>query len=177
MESSNDKIILIDADIVSHFVIAQEWEMLDNIFPHKLFALEQVKKELDNFRRHRPEIDTIFMRGIVKEMPFPQENEEIKKEYLWIKKMRFRGDGESACMAVARYNKNILASSNLKDIGEYCKMHSIIYITTMDFLCRALQEDIFDEARCDEFIRKVLERGNKLPVKKMKEHTCRSIDL
>jgi hypothetical protein len=35
----------------------------------------------------------------------------------------FKGDGEAACMAIVRFSKDILASSNLKDIANYCKMH------------------------------------------------------
>jgi hypothetical protein len=91
--------------------------------------------------------------------------------------MQFKGDGESACLAVARYNKNILASSNLKDIKNYCAMHKIDYLTTMDFLCAALNTGIFNEARCDAFLQKVIAEGGKLPVKKMKDYVCRAINF
>lgn len=33
--------------------------------------------------------------------------------------------------------KGFLASSDLKDIAQYCKTHSIEYLTTIDFLCEA----------------------------------------
>jgi hypothetical protein len=107
-------------------------------------------------------------------MPFPEDNMEIKKEYAFLKKS-LKGDGESACMAVARYTDNIIASSNLKDIAEYCKMHHVDYLTTMDCLCKALKRGIFSLKRCDEFIFKVLKAGSKLPVKRMQDFKCRDL--
>jgi hypothetical protein len=92
--------------------------------------LDKVHAELQNWRNAQ--------KKAIRLIPFPEESEEIKREYFWIKKMLFKGDGESACMAVARYNKNILGSSNLRDIKNYCTTHKIDYLTTMDFLCAAL---------------------------------------
>lgn len=91
--------------------------------------------------------------------------------------MQFKGDGESACLAVVRYNKTILASSNLRDIKNYCITHKIDYLTTMDFLCAALTGGIFDESKCNHFLQKVLAAGGKLPVKNRKEYTCREINF
>lgn len=101
----------------------------------------------------------------------------IKKEYLHIKKLMFKGDGEAACLAVVRYSDNILASSNLKDIASYCKMHQITYLTTMDFLCRAVQDKLLTEKDCDAFIQKVLQAGSRLPVKRWGEYECREVAL
>lgn len=80
------------------------------------------------------------------------------------KKLVFKGDAESACLAVVRNTNDILASSKLRDIASYCKMHSIDYPTTMDFLCEALKKGILSEVECDAFIAKVKAAGSKLPV-------------
>ena len=89
----------------------------------------------------------------------------------------FKGDGESACLAVARYNNHILASSNLKDIKTYCDFHNIEYLTTMDFLCEAVSKGIFDNQRCNDFIEMVINAGSKLPVLKMQDWECRKLNL
>ena len=119
----------------------------------------------------------LLKKKLIKLIDFPEDNKVIKKEYFWIKKMQFKGDGESACLAVARYNKNILASSNLGDIKSYCITHKIDYLTTMDFLCAALATDIFTASRCDAFLTTVVNAGGKLPAKRMKEYECRRIDF
>lgn len=168
----SEKIILIDADVVSHFITGGAIIQLPSIFPYKIKVLDKVYAELSRFPKKKTEIDNLINFKLLEILPFPEENEIIKREYLYIKKIMFKGDGESACLAVVRNTKDILASSNLKDIASYCKMHSIEYLTTMDFLCEAKKEGILSEADCDSFIAKVKAAGSKLPVNKMAEYTC-----
>lgn len=179
MENTN-RIILADADVISHFITAQEEKSIHLIFPNNpIHLLDKVHAELQNWKSKNVGfvISDLIKEKRVRLMDFPESNAEITKEYFWIKKMLFKGDGESACLAVVRYTKNILASSNLKDIGKYCSMHKMDYLTTMDFLCRALQTGLFDEARCNNFINKVLSARGILPAKNMQEYTCRITDF
>ena len=179
MESFKRK-ILIDADVVSHFVTGGEANVINKIFPENLiYILDKVHAELQQWRypRVRSEISLLMSKKIIRLMDFPEDNAAIVKEYAWIKSMLFKGDGESACLAVARHNKDILASSNLKDIKSYCSMHKVDYLTTMDFLCEALRTKFFDEKRCNDFITRVIYSGSKLPVKDMAAYNCRSIDF
>lgn len=171
------RVILIDADVVSHFINGGQILLLPNIFKHKLHLLDKVNDELQKFPKRKQEVDNLINFGLLKLMAFPEDNLEIKKEYMHIRKLMFKGDGEAACMAVVRYSKDILASSNLKDIGNYCSLHSIDYLTTMDFLCEALRTDKLSEAECDEFIKKVKSAGSKLPVNRMAEFQCRILDF
>ncbi len=176
----NNRIILADADVISHFITADEASSVHLIFPdNPIHILDKVHAELQNWKNKKVGfiVSELLSKRHIRLIDFPDDNEEIKKEYFWIKKMQFKGDGESACLAVARYYKNILASSNLKDIKNYCTMHKIDYLTTMDFLCHALNTGVFDEARCDAFLQKVITAGGKLPVKKMKDYSCRTIDF
>lgn len=177
MEKIN-RIILVDADVVSHFITAGEAESIHLIFPNNpIHLLDKVHAELQRWKNANIGFvvsDLLKKRRIVL-INFPEDNEEIKKEYFWIKKMQFKGDGESACLAVARYSKNILASSNLKDIKNYCITHKMDYLTTMDFLCAALATGVFTRERCDAFLTTVINAGGKLPLKSMEQYTCREI--
>jgi len=178
MEKIN-RTILVDADLVSHFITAGEAESIHLIFPNNpIHILDKVHAELQNWKSANVGfvISDLLKKKRIRLMDFPEDNEEIKKEYFWIKGMQFKGDGESACLAVARYNKNILASNNLRDTKNYCAMHKIDYLTTMDFLCAALATGVFDEARCDAFLQKVIAAGGKLPVKKMSDYNVRIIN-
>lgn len=175
-----NRIILLDADVVSHFITAGEARNIHLIFPNNpLHLLDKVHAELQNWKD--PDFGIIISNLLQKKhlrlMDFPEEKEEIRREYFWIKKMLFKGDGESACLAVARYNNNILASSNLKDIKNYCIMHKIDYLTTMDFLCAARDSGLFNEIQCNAFITKVLKAGSKLPVRSMMDYSCKTIDF
>ncbi len=170
--SSGEKIILIDADVVSHFIQAGEILYLPKIFPLKIYILDKVMKELERFPDRKREVDNLINLKLLTLMDFPEKEHDIVKEYFWIKKAMFYGDGESACLAVAKISRNIIASNNLRDIKAYCERHSIMYLTTMHFLCYALQHNIFDEARCDRFITTVKANGGRLPVAKMTDYEC-----
>lgn len=177
MVKRTDKIILIDADVVSHFIKGGEIYSLGNIFPFEIRILDKVYRELERHKGKRIEVDNLINQNILQIEPFPEDNPEIKKEYFYIKNKLFKGDGESACLAVVRYTRNIIASSNLRDIKEYCKLHKITYLTTMDFLCEALNIGLFDSKRCNEFINLVISKGSKLPVIRIEDYSCRPIDF
>lgn len=175
--ANNTRIILIDADVISHFITGGQILILPTIFPNPIKILDKVYAELAKFNSKKRHVDNLVNYKLIEVIPFPEDNSEIKKEYHHIKKLMFKGDGEAACLAVVRYKNNIIASSNLKDIKSYCVMHNIDYLTTMDFLCEALKKNMLSEVECDDFITKVIKAGSKLPVKNMKSFTCRPITI
>ena len=73
-------------------------------------------------------------------------------------------------MAVAKFRKEYIASSNIKDIKDYCDQHSIIYYTTMDVLEIAITNHVLTEMECENFISEVKSKGSKLPCNTMKEY-------
>jgi hypothetical protein len=171
------RIILIDADVISHFITAGEQQSLNRIFPNEIHVLDKVRAEASRLPSRKIIVDSIISDGVLKVLDFPENDSQIKQEYFYIKKTLDKGDGESAALAVARYRNNIIASSNLKDIKNYCTNHKIDFLTTMDFLCHALKNGLWNEKRCDDFIAKVLARKSKLPCTKMADHNCRILDF
>jgi len=99
---------------------------------------------------------------LIEELNFSGDFEVIK-EYARLKRMF--GAGESACMAYCKFHRDVLASSNLKDIKDYCMENEITYLTTMDFLNAAFERKLLNEAACNSFISDVLSKGSKLPFK------------
>ena len=105
--------------------------------------------------------------GFIKEINF-QGNKQVIMEYARL--IKTFGKGESACMAYCKFNKDILASSNLKDISIYCEENEITYLTTMDFLAEALNKKQLTEQECNDFIRNVKAVGSKLPVNSIADY-------
>lgn len=148
-------IILVDADVISHFIAASELAELPNILkPHTVTILENVYQEIARIKSRRIYLDNfVHLLKSIKVIPFPINNMDIKREYALIKKKNpLIGDGERACMAVAKYEKDVIASSNFRDIIPYCVENKILYLGTLDILAIALQKEIFDITRCDNFI-------------------------
>jgi hypothetical protein len=110
--------------------------------------------------------------GSITLLEFPTDNDAIDNEFEYLK-YEGRGIGESACMAYAKYNKeDIVASSNLKDLLPYCHNNHIPFITTIDFLCEAVKKGLYSETFCNEFIKKVLDEGSHLAIKRMFYYDC-----
>ena len=162
--SNPDKKILLDADVISHFIKGDQLNSLPQIFPNKLLILDIVKQEISNRSGWYQVIQQFIDNTDVQEVAFPQEIEFLN-EYAHLTSTRGHalGKGESACLVYCRYNKDILASSNLKDILRYCDFHNIEYIKTDDILYEGFKKGILTESICDEFIQTIKRKGSKFP--------------
>ncbi len=160
------KKIILDADVIIHFIKGDQLSILHTIFLNNLYILDFVFKEVF-IGSLRIQIENMIRFGFVKELEFNGDI-DVVREFAQLK--RRYGLGESACMAYCRYNNDVLASSNLRDIKTYCQDHNIQYLTTMDFLYEAFCKNILNETACDIFISNVLSKGSKLPFNSMRDY-------
>ncbi|MES2838382.1 MAG: hypothetical protein V4667_12715 [Bacteroidota bacterium] len=152
--------ILLDSDVVIHFVKGGKQLLLPKIYPDRFVMLDIVHKELTVRNSKALPINNFldWCKIPVIEMP---TDRMILMEYAKLK-AELVGEGEAACMAVARFKKEYIASSNLSDIYDYCKLHNIVYYTTMDLLLELYNKGLISEAECDLFIYDVKSKGSKL---------------
>lgn len=153
--------VLLDADVIIHLYKANRLSVLQELYNGRLLVLDLVLEELMRNKTIAPYVENFLRFKVISEYCFPSKDEEILKEYALLSKTR--GKGESACMAVCRYQNNILASSNLKDIKPYCERYGIAYLTTMDILAIAYKKGFMSLKECDESIRTILSKQSKLP--------------
>ena len=106
-------------------------------------------------------------------IPFPGSNQNIRVEYYKIKKENSRfGAGERACMAIAKYGKQVIASSNFRDVAAYCDANDIEYIGLMDILKIAIRKEIYTIEICNQFIHDItIINDAKLPVYDITKYT------
>ncbi|MDE6308116.1 MAG: hypothetical protein K2L79_04845, partial [Bacteroidales bacterium] len=57
----------------------------------------------------------------------------------------------------------VLGSSNLRGITEYCRQNRIVYLTTVDFLYYAFIRKKMTKEAVATFIAEVVAKGSKLP--------------
>lgn len=160
--------ILLDSDVIRHFLKADSLLLLPKIYPKRLVILDIVKNELCRSKSLITPINNFISFSKIEILDFTGRT-DIMSEYVQLQKRGF-GEGESACMAVARFDKQIIASSNLRDIQKYCSDNSITYITTMDILVEAFEKKHLTESECDYFIYNVKSKGSKLPCDTIKEY-------
>lgn len=167
--------LIIDSDVISHFIRAGQIIHLPSIFKTKILMFDIVFKELEKWYTKRIQVDNLIRYKLIEVIPFP-EDDKIAEEFFHIKKLRFYGDGEAACMAYAKFTQNIVASNNLKDIKNYCTLHNIEYVTTLDFLQRALEKGILTEDQCNQFISDNITPGfNPFPVSNILDYSGNDI--
>jgi hypothetical protein len=164
------KVILVDSDVISHFIAAGKIDDLTRIlYPHSLQVVSQVYKESTHhpfFEERKDEVDEWMNRCHIAKIDFPYSNVNIKLEYYRLKKENPRfGEGERACMAIAKYWKDVIASSNFRDVAEYCDVNGIEYIGFMDILTIALRKSIYTIDECNKIIHDItIVNDARLPV-------------
>lgn len=152
--------IILDADVIIHFSKGERLSSLPEIFPnYEYCVLETVYKEILNSIKIQLDNQIEFLKNIT-HLPFEPVGDMLKDYANLIKTL---GKGESACMVYCKYNHDVIGSSNLKDIQEYCSENQLIYLTTIDFLYFAIKKGLMSIEEAHKFIRDVVKKGSKLP--------------
>ena len=139
--------IVLDADVIIHFSKGGYLSLLPQIFPdYEYVVLDKVYNELSSVATQLDN-QICYIKNITK-IPF-QPSGQMLREYAMLKS-RF-GDGESACMAYCKFTSNIIGSSNLRDIRNYCSENKITYLTTIDFLYFAWYKRLLSADDCHNF--------------------------
>lgn len=159
--------ILLDCDVFIHFLKGGRIYELFKIFPGRFVMLDKVKKELLKRDSNHLTVAIVFGMTDIEELVMPTDL-EIVKEYFALK--RQMDDGEAACLSVARFRKEFVASSNITQISKYCATHQIGLYTTMDLLLEACARGVLSEKECDQFIAEVRSKNSKLPCNTLAEY-------
>lgn len=152
--------IVLDADVIIHFSKAGRLSILPDILPeYDYIVLDYVRDELRGDAKEQMDKMEAWMKKI-KTIPFVPHG-EMMREYILLNETK--GKGESACMAYCRFTNNVIGSSNLKDIKDYCILNKIAYLTTTDFLYYAYTRKILTKKDCEDFVSAVLTKGSRIP--------------
>ena len=157
--------IVLDADVIIHFVKGGQFSLLLDIFPeYQYIILDVVYDEVTVNKATKTQIDNTlkFLSARIANVTFAPKGKS-RLEYARLRSTLLLGKGESACMVYCRDNQDVLGSSNLKDIKEYCSQNQITYLTTLDFLYYAYIRKKMSKVEIDAFIKDVRAKGSKLP--------------
>ena len=137
------KVILVDADVISHFIATDHiYELNEILSPHQLYIVDNVYKEATyhpSDKERKNKIDEWLKKSKACRISFPKLNRKIMAEFFKLKRdYKLLGDGECACMAMARFEQEAIASSNFRDVAPYCEANGIQYIGVLghSFNCK-----------------------------------------
>ena len=161
MKKSKVKIVL-DADVIIHFYHGENLGLLPQIFENcEYIVLDYVYEEvLTKELRVQVQKLTEWFNNL-KLVEFAPSG-EIMHEYAQLLNT-IRGKGESACLIYCKYNHDVIGSSNLSDILDYCTQNGIAYLTTCDFLYYAWRRGKMTVDEVNDFVAKVKSKNSKLP--------------
>jgi predicted nucleic acid-binding protein len=163
--------IVLDADVIIHFVKAGQFSLLLDIFPeYEYLILDVVYNEVTVNHATKTQVDNtlkFFPKRITNVVFAPKGASRME----YAKLLTTLGRGESACMVYCLDNHDVLGSSNLRDIKAYCAEHQIAYLTTIDFLYYAYVRKKLTKSECDKFIQDVIAKGSKLPIVDVSAYT------
>lgn len=169
--SQKTKIVL-DADVIIHFAKAVQLTLLLDIFPeYEYILLSVVYEEITRQRSFKLQIDRTlqFFQQRLTLVPFSPRGDSMREYAMLLSSF---GRGESACMVYCRDHLDVLGSSNLRDIKQYCESHNITYLTTIDFLYYAYVRHKLTKEECDQFIADVINKGSRLPQIDISQYAC-----
>ncbi len=76
----NERLILIDADVLSHFISGGQITLLPHIFPYPIKILDKVYAEISRMPGRKTEVDNLINFKLIEQIPFPEDNPDIRKE-------------------------------------------------------------------------------------------------
>jgi len=165
--------IVLDADVIIHFSQGGYLHLLPKVIPSCSFVvLSVVRNELRADTKNELDNHIIFLKNIslIEYNPVGDERREFAR--LTSLSGLCLGRGESACMAYARFHHNVVGSSNLRDIKDYCSEFKIAYLTTWDFLYYAFKAGLMTKENVYDFVRRVRETGSILPDNDLDTYYC-----
>jgi len=171
MKPTTTQILVFDADVLIHFMQGEAFSDLRLLFPqNRKIVLDCVYQEVEKYTSSKSMLDSaIHQFKFLELVKFPQTIEMMKEFAHLTSNLMDMGKGESACMSFCKFTKDVLVSSNLRDVGAYCKRHNVDLLTTFDLVHEAFHSEVWDETKCNAFITKVLSKGGKLPYRNLKE--------
>lgn len=173
----DNKKILLDCDVFRHFLKAKMLDKLLDTFPGQLYFIEMVYIELVRSATLKKIVTKLIGDKSIKFMKFPKAK-KYTIEYLELSKAN-DGWGENACLAVAKFSEDVVASNNLTDIKTYCEENSILYLTTTDILYCSYAKGVMDESEIDYFLYLNLQAANpsKIPFNNLQEIIASNPDV
>ena len=163
--------IVLDADVIIHFAKGGLLNVLPSILPeYEFVVLDKVMEEVHKPALTQLQNQMLFLKNI-REVKFGMSVEE-RREYARLVSQLCLGKGESACMAYCRFNHDVVGSSNLRDIADYCKENKIVYLTTLDFLYYGIQRSVFSKDTAVEIVRRVNSLNSRIPEVDFDTYVC-----
>lgn len=168
--------LFFDNDCISAFLWVEKQSILTRLYPNKIVIPQPVYNELSfpGIQHLKMRVDSMINNGDV-EIRHIQTNTEAYDFYFKMTQNpdinhKIIGNGEAACLALAKSENGIIASNNLKDIRDYIEEYSLKHITTGDIMIEAYQKGIITEAQGNMIWANMLAKRRRIGARSFSEY-------
>ena len=143
--------LFFDTDGISAFLWVEEQSILAQMYPGRIVIPKPVYDEMSFpcVRHLRDRIDRMIKNGqaVIREIETNTDTYELYYQMTESPSAHHKiiGRGEAACLALAKTDKGIIASNNLKDISDYINELDLRHKTTGDIMIEAFRAGIITE--------------------------------
>lgn len=162
--------IFFDTDCISSLLWTKQENLILQLFPNRIIFPQDVWDEMSNpcIPHFLQRLSKMRSLKVISVMPILVKTEEFEIFHeLAVAPASGRkliGRGEAAAIALAKVNKGVLASNNLKDISCYLELYNLKNITTSDILVLAMGEGLITETEGNIIWSDLIRRRQKMPV-------------
>jgi len=160
--------LFFDTDCISAFLWVRNESLLTQLYPGRIVIPRPVYDELSNPRisHLKVRLDALVSAGHAEIVEIIVGTEEYNMYYKLTvepdKGQKLIGKGEAASIALAKENEGIIASNNLRDIGNYVEEFQLKHITTGEILVDAYNKGLITEVDGNIIWASMLARRRKL---------------
>jgi predicted nucleic acid-binding protein len=143
--------LFFDTDCISAFLWVRNESLLPQLYPGRIVIPRPVYEELSNPRiaHLKVRIDALISADQAEIVEITVGTEEYNVFYKLTvepdKGQKLIGKGEASSIALAKENDGIVASNNLRDIGNYVEEYQLKHITTGEILIDAYNKGLITE--------------------------------
>jgi len=160
--------VFFDTDCLSAFLWTSSENLLVNLFPGKIIIPKPVYDEIScpSVQHLKLRVDSLVSNKLAKIETILTGTEVFNLYYqltvLPGNDQIVIGKGEAASIALAKCNKGIVASNNMKDISFYVQQFQLKQITTGGILIEAMKKGFLNEKKGNSLWQMMLAKHRKL---------------
>lgn len=163
--------VVSDADVISHLIKGNKLDLLAKVFPGTLIIPRIVIDEVNRITAFKKVLADFILKykiEIFETSNITSQDTDFMFEYIDLNKNLDKG--ESAVLALAKIYGYEVASSNTKDISQYCHDNNIKVYITEDILHEARGLGLIKTEEIDDFIELVVSKNSNLHYDSYKDY-------
>ena len=161
--------LIMDSTVIFNFGILGRFDILERLYAKQILIPMDVKIEVSTDKIVGPLLESKIKDGICEEYSINYEcdNDEISE---YIKLKRKFGNGESACLSIAKNWGATIATDDMRAAKKHCERNNISLIGTLGILFQAYDKNIISEEEGQTIIDDMINiRGYISPVSKFSD--------